>query len=95
MLAPAPRSGGSPWAARRRRLRAVAEAIERRGEIGRPFEIVVYRNGQYWNVSDRRLRRGDGAVVEVDRNSNTWAPKSRETAYEAMRRGPINDEVVF
>jgi DNA repair protein RadD len=73
----------------------VAEALERRGEIGRPFEIVVYRNGQYWNVGDRRLRRDDGTVVEVDRNSNTWIPKSREAAFEAMRRQPIDDMVPF
>jgi DNA repair protein RadD len=73
----------------------VAEALGRRYEIGRPFEIAVYRNGQYWNVADRRLRRDDGTVVEVDRNSNTWVPKSRETAYEAMKREPINDSIPY
>jgi DNA repair protein RadD len=73
----------------------VAEALGRRDEIGLPFEIAVYRNGQYWNVADRRLRRDDGAVVEVDRNFNIWVSKSREAAFEAMRREPINDEIVY
>jgi hypothetical protein len=46
----------------------VVEALYRKGEIDRPFEITLYRNGEWWNVSDRRLRRADGTVVEVDRN---------------------------
>jgi DNA repair protein RadD len=73
----------------------VAEALDRTDELDRPIEITLYRNGQWWNVSDRRLRRDDGAVVEVDRNSNTCVSKSRETAFEAMRREPIDDSIPF
>jgi hypothetical protein len=73
----------------------VAEALDRTDELGRPFEIILCRNGQYLNVADRRMRREDGAVVEVDCNSNTWVSRSRETAFETMRREPINDEVPF
>jgi DNA repair protein RadD len=73
----------------------VAEALDRTNELGRPFEIALYRNGQYWNVADRRLRRDDGAVVEVDRNSSVWVLRSRETAFEAMRCEPVNDEIAF
>jgi DNA repair protein RadD len=72
----------------------VREAVMRADELGRPFEITIYRNGQYWNVADRRLHR-NGAVVDVDRNFNTWVSKSRETAFEATKREPINDEVVY
>src|SRR5262249_17987018 len=46
----------------------VVEALYRKGKIDRPFEITLYRNGEWWNVSDRRLCRADGTVVEVDRN---------------------------
>jgi DNA repair protein RadD len=73
----------------------VAEALDRTDEIGRPFEIAIYRNGQWWNVSDRRVERSDGAMVEVDRNLNTWVKGSREAAFETMRREPINDEIPY
>jgi DNA repair protein RadD len=73
----------------------VLEALDRRREISHPAQIAIYRNGQYWNVADRRLRRSDGAVVEVDRNSNTWVKGSREAAFETMRREPIDDMVPF
>ncbi len=73
----------------------VAEALDRTDEIGRPFEIAIYRNGQWWNVSDRRVVRADGNMVEIDRNSKTWVKGSREAAFETMRREPINDEIPY
>jgi DNA repair protein RadD len=73
----------------------VREAIERNNELGRPLEIAVYRNDRWWNVGDRRVRRHDGSVVEIDRNFNTWVRGSREAAFEAIKREPINDEVVY
>jgi DNA repair protein RadD len=73
----------------------VCEALNRRSEISVPIEIAIYRNGQWWNVGDRRVSRADGTVVEIDRNLNTWTFKSRETAFETMKREPINDEIRF
>jgi DNA repair protein RadD len=73
----------------------VREAVVRADELGRPFEIAIYRNGQWWNVSDRRLRRGDGSVVEIDRNFCSWVRGSREAAFESIKCQPINDEVVY
>jgi hypothetical protein len=73
----------------------VREAVMRADELGRPFEITIYRNDQWWNVSDRRARRHDGSVVEIDRNFSSWACGSREAAFEAIKREPINDEVVY
>jgi hypothetical protein len=73
----------------------VREAIERKNELGRPLDIAIYRNNHWWNVSDRRVRRHDRSIVEIDRNFNTWVPRSREAAFEAMKREPMNDMVPF
>jgi DNA repair protein RadD len=73
----------------------VMEAIQRSGELGRAVEIAVYRNDRWWNVSDRRVLRPDGALVEIDRRFNSWVAKSREAAFEAVRREPIADTVPF
>jgi DNA repair protein RadD len=70
----------------------VREAVVRADELGRPFEITIYRNGQYWNVADRRLHR-NGAVVDVDRNFCSWVRGSREAAFEATKHEPTNDMV--
>jgi DNA repair protein RadD len=69
----------------------VVEAIDRSDEIGRPVEIAVYRNDRWWNVSDRRVLRKDGTMVEIDRHLNCWIPQSVEAALETMRC----DEVAF
>jgi DNA repair protein RadD len=71
----------------------VAEALDRTSELDVATEIAIYRNGQYWNVAERRVQRLDGPVVEIDRNLNSWTYKSREAAFEAMKREPIGDEV--
>jgi DNA repair protein RadD len=73
----------------------VMEALDRRRELARPLEIAIYRNGQWWNVGDRRVRRHDGLVIEIDRNLNTWTRGSREAAFEAVKREPIDDMVPF
>jgi DNA repair protein RadD len=70
----------------------VMEAVGRIYELARPVEILVYRNDRWWNVSDRRVRRYDGSVVEIDRNLNTWTRGSRQAAFEAMK---LNDEIVY
>jgi DNA repair protein RadD len=71
----------------------VLEAVTRSDELGRAVEIAVYRNDRWWNVSDRRVARGDGNMVEIDRHLNSWAAKSREAAFGKFKSEPINDEV--
>jgi DNA repair protein RadD len=73
----------------------VTEALGRTYELARPVEILVYRNDRWWNVSDRRVLRPDGSIVEIDRNLNTWTRGSRQAAFEAMRREPLNDSIPY
>jgi DNA repair protein RadD len=73
----------------------VAEAIERCDEIDRPVDIAVFRNDRWWNISDRRVIRADGTMVEIDRHFNCWVTNSRQAALEELRKEPINDEIVF
>jgi DNA repair protein RadD len=74
---------------------SVAEAIERRGEVARPIELTIFRNGQFWNIADRRVRRVDGTVVEIDRWFNCWVVESRQAAFETLRNEPFEDEVPY
>ena len=53
-----------------------------RTELDPVVAIAVTRNGQFWNVIDRRVRRPDGSVVEVDRQT-CWDR-------DARRRRPIS-----
>jgi DNA repair protein RadD len=73
----------------------VMEAVMRSNELGRAVEIAVYRNDRFWNVSDRRVARRDGAAVEIDRHLNSWVAKSREAAFDNFKSEPIGDEVPF
>jgi DNA repair protein RadD len=72
----------------------VQVAIERSYELDPAIEIAIYRNGKFWNVSDRRVRREDGSVVEVDRHLRCWTLNSRAEAAMAPPP-PMNDEIVF
>jgi DNA repair protein RadD len=45
---------------------SVAEAIERRSELGRVTELQVSREGQFWRISRRRVQRLDGTLFEID-----------------------------
>ena len=71
---------------------SVDEAIERKAELDRPYEISVSRNGKFWNVDERRLIRADGSCVEIDRFYQTWKIHSRAEAFQPR---PVNDEIVF
>jgi hypothetical protein len=73
----------------------VDEALERKDELARPYEISVARNGRFWNVIERRLHRLDGAHVEVDRSYQTWTVRSRADAAAGLQHTPINDEVPY
>ena len=70
----------------------VDEALIRKDELGCPYEIAIARNGRFWNVTERRLRRADGSHVEIDRFYQTWTIHSRTQAFQPA---PINDEVLF
>jgi DNA repair protein RadD len=72
----------------------VLEAIDRHGEIDEPVEIAIIRNGKFWNVAERRVRRTDDSIVEVDRQLRCWTHNSRAEA-AAAPPPPINDEITF
>ena len=72
----------------------VLEAIERRDETDEPVEIAVIRNGKFWNVSERRVRRPDETLVEVDRQFRCWTLNSRAEA-AAAPPPPIDDTVPY
>jgi DNA repair protein RadD len=46
----------------------VADALQRTDELSDVLAIVVVRDGKFWRVIERRLRRPDGSEVEVDRH---------------------------
>jgi len=70
----------------------VDEALARRDELGRPYEITVTRNGKWWNVNERRLVRADGSRVEIDRFYQTWTIHSRA---QTPQHPPIDDEIPY
>jgi DNA repair protein RadD len=70
----------------------VLEAIARRGELDEPVEIAIYRNGKFWNVSERRVRRRDDSIVEVDSRYHCWTLDSRAAA-AAAPPPPIDDVI--
>jgi hypothetical protein len=71
---------------------SVDEALLRKDELSRPYEISVRRNGKFWNVSERRLLRADGSRVEIDRFYQTWVIHSRAQAFQAE---PVNEEIAY
>ena len=73
----------------------VAEALQRQHELDPVVAIAVARNGRFWNVIDRRVRRPDGVVVEVDRHQHCWVIETRADAARALAAAPINDVIRF
>lgn len=45
---------------------SVVEALERQDEIDPVAAIVVARDGQWWRIAKRRVRRPDGSLIEAD-----------------------------
>jgi DNA repair protein RadD len=68
----------------------VAQALQRIGELHRVLEIVVARDGKYWRVVERRLRRPDGSEVEINRHNRAFVAHRPPPAPPEM-----NDEVPF
>jgi DNA repair protein RadD len=73
----------------------VDEALARQGELDLAYEIAVIRNGQWWKVVERRVRRSGGKCVEVDRNYQIWTINSRATAFDKLKETPINDSIPY
>jgi DNA repair protein RadD len=73
----------------------VAEALQRQHELDPVVAIAVTRNGRFWNVIDRRVRRPDGSVVEIDRHHRCWVIETRADAARTLAAAPINDEIRF
>jgi DNA repair protein RadD len=73
----------------------VDEALERAYELDRAYEITVVRNGKFWNVTDRRVRRAAGQCVEIDRFYQIWTINSRADAATILKQTPINDAVPY
>jgi DNA repair protein RadD len=68
----------------------VAQALERIGELSEVLAIVVVRDGKYWRVVERRLRRNDGSEVEVNRYCRCIVAHR-----PPVTSPPINDEVRY
>jgi DNA repair protein RadD len=73
----------------------VNEALQRQPQIDSVVAVAVVRNGRFWNVTDRRVRRSDGSVVEVDRHYRCWVIETRADAARALAATPINDAILF
>jgi DNA repair protein RadD len=73
----------------------VAEALQRQHELDPVVAIAVTRNGRFWNVIDRRVRRPDGSVVEIDRHHRCWLIETRADAARTLAAAPTNDEIRF
>ena len=73
----------------------VDEALQRRHELDPVVAIAVARNGRFWNVTDRRVRRADGSVIEVDRHHHCWVIETRADAARTLAATPINDAILF
>jgi DNA repair protein RadD len=73
----------------------VNEALQRQHELDPVVAIAVARNGRFWNVTDRRVWRSDGSVVEVDRHYRCWVIETRADAARALAATPINDAILF
>ena len=69
---------------------AVAQAMQRAAELSEVLAIVVTRDGKFWRVVERRLRRSDGSEVEVNRHCRCLV------AHRLLPAPPqIDDEVLF
>ena len=73
----------------------VDEALQRQHELDPVIAIAVARNGRFWNVTDRRVRRPDGEVVEVDPHYRCWVIETRADAARTLAATPINDAILF
>jgi DNA repair protein RadD len=69
----------------------VADALKRIGELDRVVAIKVKQDGKWWRVVERKIRRSDSTVEEIDENYQVHHEGARDTALEALRRMPLNE----
>ena len=50
----------------------VEQALPRTAELSTVLAIIAARDGKYWRVINRRVRRPDGTEVEIDRQYRTF-----------------------
>jgi DNA repair protein RadD len=72
---------------------SIEAALTRCDEIDTVTHIVVTRSGKFWNVVERRVRRPDGSLVEINPNHHCYTARSREAA--AVPPISINDEIPY
>jgi DNA repair protein RadD len=72
---------------------SIENALTRSDEIDVVTHIVVTRDGKFWNVIERRVRRPDGSLIEINQGCHCYTAHSREAA--AAQPISINDEVPY
>jgi DNA repair protein RadD len=68
---------------------SVVDALSRIAELDHVVAIKVKRDGQWWRVYERKIRRSDGSVVEIDENYIEYAEGEREAELAALRHAPL------
>jgi DNA repair protein RadD len=72
----------------------VAQALQRTDELSDVLAIVVARDGKYWRVTDRRLRRSDGSEVEVNRQCRCLVAHCPQPTTKSLK-DELNDSILF
>ena len=68
----------------------VAQALQRTAELSDVSAIVVAREGKYWRVLERRVRRPDDSEVEINRHYRVLVAHRPPPAPP-----PMNDEIQY
>ena len=68
----------------------LAQALQRASELSEVLAIVVTRDGKFWRVIERRLRRPDGTEIEVNRHYRVCVAHCQPPTPPRM-----NDEVPY
>jgi DNA repair protein RadD len=69
----------------------VAQALQRTDELDTVIAITVARNGKFWNVVEKRVRRPDGSKIDINR----WGRCVVAREHQPPVLEPMNDEVLF
>jgi DNA repair protein RadD len=69
----------------------VVQALRRTDELDAVIAITVARNGRFWNVVEKRVKRPDGSKVDV----NHWGRCVVARDRQLRELVPMNDEVLF
>jgi hypothetical protein len=72
----------------------VDQALERTGELDEVLAIRFERDGKYWRVVERRVRRPDGSEVEINRHCRCLVAH-RAPPEPVSLKDLLNDEVPY